>query len=83
MLQRRLDDLEHPEHGIGGRRDRVRIARIEDRLDGVQRARADVPEDNAESADRESPLGGSAPVHDPSIRLPARPAPAYHPNERS
>jgi hypothetical protein len=48
----------------------MRIGRIEDRLDGVQRARADVPEDHSESTNRESALSGSAPVH-PSIRLPA------------
>ena len=47
--------------------DRVRIARVENRLDGVQRAGADVPEDNSESTERESPLGGSASVHAHSI----------------
>ena len=57
-----------------GHLDRVRIARTEDRLDGVQRARADVPEDNSESTDRESPLGGSASVHAHSIRQPVRSA---------
>ena len=35
--------------------DRVRIAWVEDRLYGVQRARPDVPEDNTESTERESP----------------------------
>jgi hypothetical protein len=38
---------------------------IEDRLLGVQRARADVSEDNPESTNRESQLPSSAPVHAP------------------
>src|SRR5262249_57613287 len=59
----RPEDQRHdPEDALRGHRDRVRIARVEDRLDGVQRARADVPEDNPEGADRERPLAGRAPV---------------------
>ena len=39
-----------------GHLDRVRIARVEHRLDGVQRARPDVAEDHAESTDGERRL---------------------------
>jgi len=56
----------------------VRIMRIEDRLLGVQRARADVSEDNPQSTNRKSPLPGSAPVHaaPPSADVnPTRPVP--------
>jgi hypothetical protein len=38
----------------------VRIARVEDRLDGVERAGADVAEDDTQSADDESRLGWGA-----------------------
>ena len=49
----------------------MRVARVEDRLDGVERAGADVSEDNPQSTDRESPLRHGVPVHGHSIRLPA------------
>ena len=52
--------------------------RIEDRLFGVQRARADVPEDNPESANRKSPLSSSVPVHAAPLSAdmnPTRPVP--------
>ena len=76
------DQRDDPENVLRGHLDRVRIARIEDRLDGVQRAGADVPEDNPKSTNRKSPLGGSAPVHGYGIRLPAHHSPAHHPSER-
>jgi len=48
--------------------DRMRIARVEKRLDGVQRARPDIAEDNPQSTDRESPLRCGASAHAHSIR---------------
>jgi len=51
-------------------RDRVRIARTENGLYRVQRARPDVPEDNSEGTERESPLRASPSAHAQSIRLP-------------
>ena len=69
------DQRDDPENGVVRHLDRVRIARTEDRLDGVQRARPDVPEDNSESTNRESPLAGSVSVHAHSVlhaRVPRR-----------
>ena len=45
------DQRDDPEDALGRRRHRVRIAGIEDRLDRVQRARADVAEDDTQRAD--------------------------------
>jgi hypothetical protein len=55
-----------------------RVARVEDRLDGVERAPADISEDNPQSTDRESTLRRSVPVHGHSIRLVADQALAHH-----
>ena len=57
------DQRDDPENALRGRLDRMRIVRIEDRLLGIQRARADVSEDNPESTNRKSPLGGITTVH--------------------
>jgi hypothetical protein len=67
------DQRDDPEDGVVRHFDRVRIARIENRLHGIQRARPDVPEHNAQSADRESTLRGSASAHGHGhgTRLPA------------
>ena len=43
--------------------DRVRVVRVEDGLDRVERARPDVAEDDAERADRERGLSGGAASH--------------------
>ena len=69
------DQRDDPEDGVVRHLDRVRIARTEDGLDGVQRARPDVPEDDSQSADRKSPLRGSAPAHAHSLPLPCRQLP--------
>ena len=49
------------------RLDRMRVARVEDRLDRVERARPDVAEDDAERADRECGLSGGSLLHRGSI----------------
>src|SRR5215471_17395609 len=66
------DQRNDPEDAVLGHLDRVGIARVEHRLDGVQRARADVSEDNAESTNRESQLSRSALIDPHGIRLPCR-----------
>src|SRR5581483_4463663 len=54
------DQRDDPEDVLGGHRDRARVFWVEHRLDGVQRARADVPEHHPESTDGKRPLGGRA-----------------------
>src|SRR5580698_6781457 len=55
---------------LRGHLHRVRIARTENGLDGVQRARPDVPEDHAERAQGKRRLAGSVPARCHSVRLP-------------
>jgi hypothetical protein len=61
------DQRDDPEDVLRGHLDRVGIGRVEDGLFGVQRAGADVAEDDAEGTDREGHLGSSAPVHGPTV----------------
>jgi hypothetical protein len=42
--------------------------RVEERLNGVERARPDVAEDDAERAERECGTGGDAADHAPTLR---------------
>ena len=76
------DQRDDPEDAVVRHLDRMRIARIEKRLHRVQRARPDVPEDDPESAERESPCAAPASVHAQSIRPPPS-ASTRHPNEPS
>ena len=54
-------------------RDRVRVARVEDRLDRVERTGADVAEDHAQGADDQRPPRGGALAVD--LRVPYAPSP--------
>jgi hypothetical protein len=77
------DQRYDPEDVLRGYPDRVRVAWVEHRLLGVQRARPDIPEDHSESPDCEGGLGGSGPAYAhgfPSRRT--EPASA-NPNEQS
>ena len=47
------DQRRDPEDGLPRRGDRVRVARVEDRLDRVERARAEVSEHHAQGADQQ------------------------------
>ena len=49
-------------------RDRVRVVGVEDRLHRVERARADVAEDDAERADEQRPFRGAVPARRCSVR---------------
>ena len=51
------DQRDDPEHALDGRLHRVRVARIEHRLDGVQGARPDIPEHDPQSTDGQRTLG--------------------------
>jgi hypothetical protein len=68
------DQRDDPEDAVVRHLDRVRIARTEQRLHGIQRARADVPEDDAQGTDRESRLRGSATAHAGSSENSAMPS---------
>ena len=62
------DQRDDPEDAVGRRRDRVRVARIEDRLHRVERAGADVAEHHAQGADDQRPLRGAALAVDRRVR---------------
>ena len=53
------DHRDDPEDAVGGDRDRVRVVRVEHRLDRVQRARADVAEHHAERTEDHGAPGGA------------------------
>ena len=59
------DERDDTEDALRGHLDRVWVVRVEHRLDGVERARPDVPEDHAERADSQGGPSGGAPVHTP------------------
>ena len=63
------DHRDDAEDRVARDRDRVRVARVEERLDGVERARADVAEDDAERAERECGSSGDAASHAPTLRV--------------
>ena len=57
------DERDDPEDALPGHRHRMRVVRVEHRLNGVERTRTDVAEDDPERADRKSSLSGGAPGH--------------------